>query len=68
MDRDGIPDQIEVQRLQAEDNIRKEEIASKEKLEQEKLAHDAREGDKDRDNKLAVERLKVKNRPKTMAK
>ena len=68
MDRDGIPDQIEVARLQAEDAIKKEEIASREKLEQEKLAHDAREGDKDRNNKLEVERLKAKNKPKTMAK
>ena len=68
MDRDGIPDEIEVARLMAEDNIRREEMSSKERTEKSKLEHDASEGDKDRENKLKIEKLKVKNKPATISK
>jgi len=68
LDRDGIPDQIEVARLQAEDSIKREEIASKERLEQEKLEHDSKEAEKDRQNKLELERIKIRNRPKAVVK
>jgi hypothetical protein len=68
MDRDGIPDEIEVEKLRLEDNIKKEDIATKERIEKAKLEHAASEGDKDRKNKIELEKLKAKNKPSPVNK
>lgn len=68
MDRDGIPDEIEVEKLRLEDNIKKEDIATKERIEKAKLEHAASEGEKDRKNKIELEKIKAKNKPSTVNK
>jgi hypothetical protein len=62
-DNDGIPDMIEMEKMLSSERMKMAEIDSKEKLEKEKMEHDSKEGDKDRKNKLELERLKAKNKP-----
>ena len=67
-DRDGIPDRLETEKNASAERIKIREIESKQSMEDKKLRHDAEQGEKDRKNKLELERLKIKNKPKPMAK
>jgi len=64
LDYDGTPDVVEFEKIQKEERVKQSELASKEKLETAKLKQEAAENEKDRKNKLEIERLKVKNKPK----
>ena len=68
MDRDGIPDQLELERNAANERTKELEIQAKKEIEAAKLKHDAEQGEKDRKNKLELERLKAKNKPKPASK
>lgn len=67
MDRDGIPDQLELEKNAASERIKEREIQAKKEMEAAKLKHDAEQGEKDRKNKLELEKLKIKNKPKPTA-
>jgi len=78
LDRDGIPDALEVEKVQSQERIKDKEIASRENIEDKKLAAEQRkiaadkqiekekirDKDKDRKSKLQIEKLKLKNKPK----
>jgi len=60
LDKDGIPDDLELQRVQSQERLKKEELAVKERIEEKKLKHSASEGDKERANKLKIAKSKPK--------
>lgn len=67
-DKDGIPDRLENEKVASAERIKIQDIQAKRDIEDKKLRHDAEQGDKDRKNKLELERLKGKNKPKPVAK
>jgi len=64
MDNDGIPDVLELEKNAAGERVKEKEIEAKKLIEANKLKHDAEQAEKDRKNKLEIERLKAKNKPK----
>lgn len=78
LDRDGIPDVLESEKVESQERIKEMEITSKEAIEDKKLAaaekkiaadkeiekQKLKDKDKDRKNQITLERIKNKNRPK----
>ena len=68
MDKDGIPDVLELERNATSERVKEKEIEAKKLIEANKLKHAAEQAEKDRKNKLEVERLKAKNKPKPVSR
>jgi hypothetical protein len=68
MDRDGIPDQLELEKNAANERVKEKEIQAKKEIEEKKLKHDAEQNERDRKNKIQLEKIKAKNKPKVAAK
>lgn len=66
-DGDGIPDEVELEKVRSTERLKEKELKLKEQLEKEKWAHEAEQGEKDRKNKIELERLKAKNKPKPVS-
>ncbi len=78
LDRDGIPDALEVEKVESQERIKEKEIASKEKIEDKKIAatekkiaadkeiekQKIRDKEKDRRTQVKLEKIKSKNKPK----
>ena len=78
LDRDGIPDALEVERMRNKENIKNKEIQSRENIENKKIAAQERklnadrqlekekikQINKDRKSKVEIERMKLKNKAK----
>jgi len=78
LDRDGIPDALEVEKVESQERMKEKEIESKEKIEEKKIAatekkieadkeiekQKLRDNEKDRRNQITLERIKGKNKPK----
>lgn len=74
MDRDGIPDILELEKQNANERVKEKEIEMKRDIEREKLRVESEkiksaeeQAEKDRRNKIEVEKLKIKNKPKPTA-
>ena len=78
LDRDGIPDILEAEKVESQERMKEKEIESKEKIEEKKIAatekkieadkeiekQKIRDKEKDRRNQITLERIKSKNKPK----
>jgi hypothetical protein len=77
MDRDGIPDVLEVEKVESQERMKEKEIASREKIEDKKLAatekkiaadkeierQKLKDKEKDRRTQVKLEKIKSKNKP-----
>ncbi len=78
LDRDGIPDALEVEKVESQERIKEKEISSREKIEDKKIAttekkiiadkeiekQKIRDKEKDRRTQIKLEKIKLKNKPK----
>jgi hypothetical protein len=64
LDRDGIPDQLELQKVQSQERVKKMELEHNAREAEKERAHEAKENQKERDNKLQI----AKSKPKPTAK